>query len=125
MAPNSVQASIEYSLMERSRQEGTGKHKQVSLRLHPSMFALLERVALQLGKSPTGTGQMLLVSALFDAAGALGIDLDVELDPEQLIFEYPWLFVVKDIQVIEQERDDDDRQLVAEVLNQLPKVVEQ
>jgi hypothetical protein len=44
-----------------------------------------------------GTGQMLLVSVLFDAAGVFGIDLDVELDPEQLIFEYFWFFVVKDI----------------------------
>jgi hypothetical protein len=106
MSPSFIGNAVEHALVDRHEdEERSSKSKQLSMRVHPSIYGLLERVALEMGKSPTGAAQMLMVSAVLDAAQRLGIDLDVELDAQELLFTYPWLFIVTDVRVIDDKAE--------------------
>lgn len=105
MSPSLISNLVQHSIIERSEEEASTKHKQVNVRIHPSVYTLLERVSLELGKSPTATAQRLLVTAIVEAAQEVGLDPETELDVNELLFIYPWMFTVTDVRVVEQEEE--------------------
>lgn len=105
MSPSLIRHLVDVKLTERQIEEGSTKLKQVAVRIHPGIYGLLERIALEVGKSPTGTAQMLLVAGIVEAADKLGMDLEVELNPTELLAEYPWMFQVTDIKMVEPEKE--------------------